>query len=365
MDKMNTKHYSKRLRPLPFAVSGTPHDLSVPFLFSVGDVYTGQTKEGDPRHVPAKEVFGAFVNADIFDRLRYEDAAALQTSILNPSAAVYGTLARPTPPIVMGLAARNLPDRNRFTHPAWASTGSPIITTRLAYNATPAGSVKDLHLDHGYSHAGWCIGGRKIWLIYPAPIPDSFYKRWAEVQNSDFHDENYRLPLLLRMADRLMNPLIAASSDDIAVYLPPGCIHAVITVKAGYLGGLIWLRDVPQDYRMVGEVVERELKALAPLLEEEGETVDEEHWVYKEDIFPTLRALYKSIRAALAHGAIPADVEGVQQLTEVWIGLKSLTEKSPYRVFREDREAKAAIKGVEAALKKLRNGGPPARGRSM
>lgn len=347
VEAMNAYHISKRLRPVPFSPASNK-DLSKLFLFWAKDAYPHAT-------LPNEELLRGYLTPELVNRLGKEDAAsflkAFRGDTLPP---VYGTLARPDPIALLDLSTDKLPREVIARIPAWAHEKTKPIrsASKFAYNAAVAGAVKDLHVDHGYSHAGWAIGGRKLWILYPPPIPAKFFETWAASYDSNGEQENRFLPIMKIMAKSLEhNPYIAITSGETALYLPPETTHLVFTLEPGFLGAAIWLPEEIEAYAPVIDVLRRELAAVQAIIAPAD--VGEDHWLYQDEIFPTMAMAFSSFRAAVKGGTFdPNDEALMLEVEKTWANLKAVWQDSPYTIFHQDLGVIKEVKAVDAWLQR-------------
>ncbi|KAH7377251.1 hypothetical protein B0T11DRAFT_29697 [Plectosphaerella cucumerina] len=100
-------------------------------------------------------------------------------------------------------------------------------------NITPQYAFVDLHIDHGKHGLTTVIGidGKaavKLWALYP-PTEKKFavYKRCLG-ENDMFHKAQPELEL----------GSFVLTTDDQAIYLPPGCLHSTLTLRGGLTPGI-------------------------------------------------------------------------------------------------------------------------------
>ncbi len=90
---------------------------------------------------------------------------------------------------------------------------------------TPKFSLTDLHIDSAdgiSSPIGQC---KKLWLLFPPTTLNLTLMKEAEGQRAK----------LQRIGKSLEGGIVATTNSDQAIYLPAGCIHAVVTIQGGFL----------------------------------------------------------------------------------------------------------------------------------
>ncbi|ETS87458.1 hypothetical protein PFICI_01286 [Pestalotiopsis fici W106-1] len=121
------------------------------------------------------------------------------------------------------VAQMRMPERFIGTHPYYMD--NDILTS---INVTPKYTFVDLHIDHGKhvvttSHGG-CV---KLWATYP--LTDENRRLYAKecAQNDIF----------IRLHDKLERGVFLITTDGVAIKLPPGCLHATLTLRGGVVPG--------------------------------------------------------------------------------------------------------------------------------
>ncbi|KAH7357093.1 hypothetical protein BKA65DRAFT_580384 [Rhexocercosporidium sp. MPI-PUGE-AT-0058] len=90
---------------------------------------------------------------------------------------------------------------------------------------TPKYAFTDLHMDTSdgvSSPIGQC---RKLWMVFPPTTKNLVLMKQAEGQRAK----------LDRIGKKLEGGLVFRTNSDEAIYLPAGCIHAVIPLQGGFL----------------------------------------------------------------------------------------------------------------------------------
>lgn len=121
------------------------------------------------------------------------------------------------------VAQIRMPERFIGTHPYYMDNN---ILTNI--NITPKYTFVDLHINHGKhvvttSHGG-CV---KLWATYP--LTDENRRLYAKecAQNDIF----------IRLHDKLERGVFLITTDDVVIKLPPGCLHATLTLRGGVVPG--------------------------------------------------------------------------------------------------------------------------------
>ena len=71
------------------------------------------------------------------------------------------------------------------------------------------------------------MGCVKLWILYPGPPNYEAYGRCAREQH-----------ILLKVYRELKGAIAMVTGPDLGITLPPGCIHAVFTLRGGLTPGL-------------------------------------------------------------------------------------------------------------------------------
>ncbi|KAF4467512.1 histone demethylation 1 [Fusarium albosuccineum] len=103
---------------------------------------------------------------------------------------------------------------------------------RIMANVTPEGTVIDLHVDRGY-HGITALkyGCIKIWGLYP----------WTSA-NKKLWEEHCQSPQrFVALQGKLEEGRFFVQLQTSAMYIPPGCIHMTVTIKGGFVPGMMYI----------------------------------------------------------------------------------------------------------------------------
>ncbi|KAK0117247.1 hypothetical protein ONS96_013080 [Cadophora gregata f. sp. sojae] len=90
---------------------------------------------------------------------------------------------------------------------------------------TPKFAITDLHLDTSDGISASLGNCRKLWIVFPPTARNLGLMKQADGQRAK----------LDRIGKELEGGLVITTDSDEAIYLPAGCIHAVITLQGGFL----------------------------------------------------------------------------------------------------------------------------------
>ncbi|KAF7515233.1 hypothetical protein G7054_g14683 [Neopestalotiopsis clavispora] len=121
------------------------------------------------------------------------------------------------------VAQMRMPERFIGTHPYYMD--NDIVTS---INVTPKYTFVDLHIDHGKYVVTTSYGGCvKLWAAYPLTNENRRLYGKECAQNDIF----------IRLHDKLERGVFLITTDDVAIKLPPGCLHATLTLRGGVVPG--------------------------------------------------------------------------------------------------------------------------------
>lgn len=129
------------------------------------------------------------------------------------------------PMIVIGLTPPELPETAFHPPISLSQYVEPHDERNQQLLLTPRFTITDLHIDSGdgiSSPLGRC---KKLWLVFPPTAKNLTLLKCAEGQKAK----------LQRIGQKLEGGLVFTTNSEEAIYLPAGCIHAVITTKGGFL----------------------------------------------------------------------------------------------------------------------------------
>ncbi|KAF4469739.1 histone demethylation 1 [Fusarium albosuccineum] len=98
-------------------------------------------------------------------------------------------------------------------------------------NATPLGSFVDSHIDRGYHGITALKHSIKIWGLYPLTAVNR--KAWEQHRKSSQR--------FIDLQGKLEEGRFFVQSPSSAIYIPPGSIHTTVTVKGGYVPGILYI----------------------------------------------------------------------------------------------------------------------------
>lgn len=73
------------------------------------------------------------------------------------------------------------------------------------------------------------MGCVKLWILYPGPPNYDVFERYA-----------HQRQILVDIHQQLKGAIFMVTAPDTAITLPPGCIHAVLTLRGGLTPGFIF-----------------------------------------------------------------------------------------------------------------------------
>ncbi|KAI0537870.1 hypothetical protein GGR58DRAFT_325636 [Xylaria digitata] len=123
------------------------------------------------------------------------------------------------------MAELRIPERFASRHAPYYNEDGIWTTT----NITPKYTFVDLHIDHGRHGITTLHGGCiKIFALY-CPTPHNLEVVERHCDSDD---------IFIHTWDKLEGGQFVVFSEEEAIYLPPGCIHATLTLKGGLVPGI-------------------------------------------------------------------------------------------------------------------------------
>jgi len=145
------------------------------------------------------------------------------------------------PPLEGPLIAHNVPtvEAKRFDIAAISNKITPPPKDHIysAMNVTPANTVVDIHVDQGTNGLSvgvgrdedpWQIKVHKVWLFWPP----------TERNLATYEELKQSKDLRLLRSSELHDGIITAFGIHHGIFIPAGWLHATVTTRSGFLGGI-------------------------------------------------------------------------------------------------------------------------------